>query len=48
MELLSCVNAGADDIEEYEDRINKISLNNLFSVDAERDYHSRWFTYNEL
>ena len=48
MELLSCVNAGADAIEEYEDRINKISLNNLFSVDAERDYQSKWFTYHEL
>lgn len=48
MELLSCVNAGADVIEEYEDRINKISLNNLFSVDAEKDYQSKWFTYNHL
>jgi len=45
MELLSCVNAGADDIEEYEDRINKISLNHLFSVD---DKTTNWFTYNEL
>ena len=45
MELLSCVNAGADAIEEYEDRIKKISLNNLFSVD---DKITNWFTYNEL
>ena len=48
MELLSCVNAPVDDIERYEDRINKISLNNLFSVDAEKDYQSKWFTYNNL
>lgn len=45
MELLSCVNASADTIEEYEDRINKISLNHLFSVDEKT---TNWFTYNEL
>ena len=45
MELLSCVNASADAIEEYEDRINKISLNHLFSVD---DKKTNWFTYNQL
>lgn len=46
MELLSCVNAGTDAIEEYEDKINKISLNNLFSVHAEKDCQSKWFPYN--
>ena len=45
MELLSCVNASADDIEDFEDRINKISLNHLFSVDEKT---TNWFTYNEL
>ncbi len=45
MELLSCVNASADAIEEYEDRINKISLNHLFSVDEKI---TNWFTYNVL
>jgi hypothetical protein len=45
MELLSCVNASADDIEEYEDKINKISLNHLFSVDEKT---ANWFTYNQL
>ena len=45
MELLSCVNAGADAIEEYEHRINRISLNNLFSVD---DKITNWFTYHQL
>lgn len=45
MELLSCVNASADAIEEYEDKINKISLNHLFSVDEKT---ANWFTYNQL
>ena len=48
MELLSCVNAPVVDIEEYEDRINKISINNLFSIEADRDCQSKWFTYNNL
>lgn len=45
MELLSCVNASADDIEEYEKTINNISLNNLFSVDENT---KNWFTYHTL
>jgi len=48
MELLSCVNASADDIDRYEDKINKISINNLFSIEADRDCQSKWFTYNNL
>ena len=45
MELLGCVNASADDIEEYEKVVNNISLNNLFSVDERT---TNWFTYHNL
>lgn len=45
MELLSCVNASSDDIEEYEKVVNNISLNNLFSVDERT---TNWFTYHNL
>lgn len=48
MELLSCVNAPVDDIEEYEDRINRISINNLFSIEADGNCQSKWFTYSNL
>lgn len=43
MELLSCVNASADDVEEFEDRINKISVNSLFSIDIDKSTQSNWF-----
>lgn len=43
MELLSCVNASADDIDEFETKINNISVNNLFSIDFDRDTQSKWF-----
>lgn len=43
MELLSCVNGSADDIEEFEDKINKISVNSLFSVDFDKKSQSTWF-----
>jgi hypothetical protein len=47
-ELLSCVNGSGDDISEYEDRINKISINNLFSIEAEGDCQLKWFKYNNI
>ena len=43
MELLSCVNASADDIDEFESKINNISVNNLFSIDFDKDTQSKWF-----
>lgn len=43
MELLSCVNASADSLDEFEDKINKISVNSLFSVDIDKNSQSTWF-----
>ena len=43
MELLSCVNASPDDIDEFEEKINNISVNSLFSVDIDKYSQSTWF-----
>jgi hypothetical protein len=43
MELLSCVNANADAIDEFEDKINKISVNALFSVGFDKSDQANWF-----
>lgn len=43
MELLSCVNASAEAIDEFEDRINSISINSLFSVGFDKSDQANWF-----
>lgn len=44
MELLSCVNASAEALDEFEDKINNIRVNSLFSIEYDKASQNNWFT----
>ena len=48
MELLSCVNASGEDLDRFDDAINGISINELYTLDTDPRNIDKWFTSNRI